>query len=207
MDFNSPLFDRIRIRPTCEEARPSDEPTCERPGCRAPGLYRAPKGRGQEGRYWRFCIDHVRQYNASYNYFDGMTDDAVAAFQKDAVVGHRPTWTMGVNTSGKPKDGPAAPQRDWDYSDPLGVLRETGATAKRRTVPEEPLKPRYSAPVRKALDTLGLEEGVDAAAIKTQYKTLVKRFHPDANGGDRSFEDRLRDIIKAHDVLKTAGLC
>jgi curved DNA-binding protein CbpA len=54
---------------------------------------------------------------------------------------------------------------------------------------------------------LGLEEGADGPAIKAQYKALVKRFHPDANGGDRSFEERLRDIIKAHDTLKAAGLC
>ena len=61
--------------------------------------------------------------------------------------------------------------------------------------------------MRRALDVLGLDETADAAAIKAQYKTLVKRFHPDAHGGDRSFEERLRDIIKAHDTLKTAGLC
>ncbi len=61
--------------------------------------------------------------------------------------------------------------------------------------------------MRKALDVLGLDESADSAAIKAQYKVLVKRFHPDANGGDRSFEDRLRDIIKAHDTLRGAGLC
>ena len=56
--------------------------------------------------------------------------------------------------------------------------------------------------MRRALDILGLDETVDAAAIKAQYKALVKRFHPDANGGDRSFEERLRDIIKAHDTAQ-----
>ena len=59
----------------------------------------------------------------------------------------------------------------------------------------------------KALDVLGLDENADTAAIKAQYKVLVKRFHPDANGGDRSFEERLRDIIRAHDTLRAAGLC
>ena len=61
--------------------------------------------------------------------------------------------------------------------------------------------------MRQALDVLGLDETADAAAIKAQYKALVKRFHPDANGGDRGFEERLRDIIKAHDMLKAAGMC
>ena len=59
----------------------------------------------------------------------------------------------------------------------------------------------------KALEILGLDETADAATIKAQYKALVKRFHPDAHGGDRSFEEPLRDIIKAHDTLKAAGLC
>ncbi|MEH3145974.1 MAG: DnaJ domain-containing protein [Methylobacterium frigidaeris] len=203
MDLNSPLFDRIRIKPTCDDAKPAAGPGCERPGCGQPGLYRAPKGRKQEGQYWRFCMDHVREYNASYNYFAGMNDAAVQAFQKDAMIGHRPTWAMGV---GRGEAKPEAATRDWDYVDPLGVLRAAGVGPQGRQK-AEPQGPRFSAPVRKALDVLGLDENADAAAIKAQYKVLVKRFHPDANGGDRSFEDRLRDIIRAHDTLRAAGMC
>ena len=207
MDFNSRLFDRIRIKPAADEPRESapQEPVCERVGCDLAGAFRAPKGRGKEGQYWRFCLDHVREYNASYNYFTGMTDDAVAAFQKDAVIGHRPTWAMGVKAASAQAREQARAQ-DWEYLDPLGILRGEGAGPTRRPAPE-PARPRRSGPVRRALDTLGLDESADAAAIKAQYKGLVKRFHPDAHGGDRSFEERLRDIIKAHDTLKAAGLC
>lgn len=237
MDLNSPLFDRIRIKPTCDDpksgakagartggktAASASEPGCEAAGCTHPGLYRAPKGRRQEGQYWRFCIDHVRAYNAAYNYFDGMNDAAVEAYQKDAMIGHRPTWSMGVNAAaGSGKDGAKAgakggaqhdkpeAERDWAYADPLGILRANGlgAGARGRTAQAEPQRPRHSAAVRKAFDVMGLDETADTAAIKAQYKTLVKRFHPDANGGDRSFEERLRDIIRAHDVLRAAGLC
>jgi hypothetical protein len=206
MDLNSPLFDRIRIKP-CDEPREAEQQACEHPGCSGTGQYRAPKGRGQEGQYWRFCLDHVRAYNASYNYFAGMTDAAVAAYQKDAVVGHRPTWTMGVNASGKAQAETGEAARDWEYLDPLGVLKGENFRQGRRQAPVEPKRPRHSGPVRRALDVLGLDETVDGPAIKAQYKALVKRFHPDANGGDRSFEERLRDIIKAHDTLKAAGLC
>jgi hypothetical protein len=195
MDLNSRLFDSIRIKPSCDEPKATAEAVCENPGCAQPGLY------------WRFCIDHVRAYNATYNYFDGMNDAAVQAYQKDAIIGHRPTWAMGVNRSGqaKPENEPA---RDWAYVDPLGILRGEGVgDARRRARQPEPQKPRHSATVRRALDVMGLEEGADTAAIKAQYKVLVKRFHPDANGGDRSFEERLRDIIRAHDVLRAAGLC
>jgi DnaJ domain len=207
MDLNSPLFDRIRIKSSCDEPREADGPACEHPGCGVRGPYRAPKGRGQEGRYFQFCLNHVRAYNASYNYFAGMTDDAVAAYQKDAVVGHRPTWTMGVNASGKAQAETGEAARDWEYLDPLGVLKGENFRQGRRQAPVEPKRPRHSGPVRRALDVLGLDETVDGPAIKAQYKALVKRFHPDANGGDRSFEERLRDIIKAHDTLKSAGLC
>ncbi|WP_232630900.1 J domain-containing protein [Methylobacterium sp. Leaf118] len=227
MDLNSPLFDRIRIKPTCDDpkgatskgsrakasANTATGPACEAPGCTQPGLYRAPKGRRHEGEYYRFCIDHVRAYNAAYNYFDGMNDAAVEAYQKDAIIGHRPTWSMGVNpasgTTAKGGKGetPEA-ERDWAYADPLGILRANWVGgASRRPAAPEPQRPRHSAAVRKALDVMGLDETADTAAIKAQYKTLVKRFHPDANGGDRSFEERLRDIIRAHDVLRAAGMC
>lgn len=205
MNLNSPFFDRIRIKPGEETPRRAQEARCDHPGCGESGLYRAPKGRAHDGQYWHFCLAHVREYNQSYNYFSGMTDDAVAAYQKDAVIGHRPTWSMGVNAAGRRAGAEASPLRDWDYADPFGVLHAAGTGHQRRAA--EPQKPKRPAPVQRALDTLGLDENADAAAIRAQYKVLVKRFHPDAHGGDRSFEDRLVDIIRAHDTLRGAGLC
>src|SRR4051794_30447781 len=195
MDLNSPFFDRIRIRPSCDEPRAAAEPSCDKIGCGQAGTHRAPKGRGREGQFWRFCLDHVREYNASYNYFAGMSDDAVAAYQKDAVIGHRPTWAMGVNGAGREGAPDATAARDWEYADPLGVLRAARFEQARRAKPE-PKQPRHRGPVQRAFETLALDETADPAAIKAQYKALVKRFHPDAHGGDRSFEERLRDIIK-----------
>jgi hypothetical protein len=204
MDLNSRLFDRIRIKPTCDEPRARAEPGCDRPGCNGSGEHRAPKGRGNEGQYWRFCLAHVREYNQSYNYFAGMSDEALMEYQKDAAVGHRPTWNMSVNGGRRRRDGGPAPG-EFDYLDPLGVLRSAGYERARRA--PEPPKPTRPALVLKALETLDLDEHADGPAIKAQYKVLVKRFHPDAHGGDRSFEERLRDIIRAHDTLKAAGLC
>jgi hypothetical protein len=207
MDLNSPLFDRIRIKPSCDEPQAEPEAqACEKVGCGLAGAYRAPKGRGREGQYWRFCLGHVREYNASYNYFAGMSDDAVAAYQKDAVIGHRPTWAMGVNGAAAREESKGEPGRDWAYADPLGILRGAGLGGRSRR-PPEPERPKRPGVVMRALEALGLDETADAAAIKAQYKTLVKRFHPDAHGGDRSFEERLREIIRAHDTLKAAGLC
>ena len=128
----------------------------------------------------------------------------MAAYQKDAAIGHRPTWDMGINGGRRRKDGGPAPG-EFDYLDPLGILRSARPHhARRAAEPERPRRPRL---VMNALETLDLDEHADAPTIKGRFKALVKRFHPDANGGDRSFEERLRDIIKAHDTLKSAGLC
>ena len=105
IDLDSPLFDRIRVRPKAEQVHAPAGPPCQHAGCVERGEFRAPKGREQEGKFWLFCIDHVREYNSSYNYFDGMNDAQVAEFQKDAVTGHRPTWKMGVNSWGQEAEG------------------------------------------------------------------------------------------------------
>ena len=96
MKFNSPLFDSIRVKPDEGPPPANAGPACEWPGCKDRATHRAPKGRDRENEYWRFCLKHVREYNQSYNFFAGMSDDAVLAYQKDALTGHRPTWKMGT---------------------------------------------------------------------------------------------------------------
>src|SRR5215211_5884227 len=95
MKLNSPIFDRIRVKPGQDRRAAPERSACEWPGCACAATHRAPKGRLREGEYWRFCLEHVRDYNHSYNYFAGMSDEAVAKFQKDAITGHRPTWKLG----------------------------------------------------------------------------------------------------------------
>lgn len=205
----SSLFDRIRIKPAAEEARREEAgPACEHPGCERLATHRAPKGRGKEGQFHNFCIEHVRAYNASYNYFAGMPDTAVADYQKDAMTGHRPTWTVSANAAGRSRGGARARKRngseEWSYEDPLGIFARVSGQAAR----PEPAAARrvLSERTRAALETMGLDDTADAAAIKARYKALVKRFHPDANGGDRSFEARLQEIIRAYDALKASGM-
>lgn len=197
MDLNSPLFQRIRVKREPQRA-PVHTP-CDHPGCVAGGEFRAPKGRLREGQYFSFCLEHVREYNASYNYFRGMSDDDVAKYQREAVVGHRPTWNMGVNRAGKGhREEGVEPE---GFVDPMGMFRDRA-----RGPAQEPRRPRYGLAAMKALTTLGLDETADAETIKARYKELVKRLHPDANGGDRSSEDRLREIIQAYKFLKSAKL-
>jgi hypothetical protein len=199
MNLNSPLFDRIRVKREPRQETPAATIRCEHPGCQAVGAYRAPKGRLREGQYFCFCLEHVRDYNSSYNYFNGMKDGDVASYMKDAAVGHRPTWSMGVKRGmgGFREDGP----KPGDFSDPLGLYRQ-----RFHSRAQEAREPRYSAVTMRAFAALGLDETAGADAIKAQYKTLVKLHHPDANGGDRSCEEKLREIIHAYKTLRAARL-
>jgi len=196
MKLNSPLFDRIRVKPDKDRRAKNDGPVCEWAGCKEKASHRAPKGRGREKEQWRFCLQHVREYNQTYNFFAGMSDAAVMAYQKDALTGHRPTWKMGT---GKGKMRPDFSK----FGDPFSLFGEGFRTEQKAQAEAGP--PVRNAE-RKALEALGLEPGVTKAQVKTRFKQLVKRHHPDANGGDKRSEDKLREIIQAYNYLKQAGL-
>jgi curved DNA-binding protein CbpA len=193
MDLNSTLFDRIRIKPSVDDGTPADPP-CDHPACGLRGPYRAPMGRNNEGRYFHFCLAHVQEYNKSYNYFSGMTDSAIAAFQKDSLTGHRPTQPMNVNAKVDP--------RAQNVADAAEILERI----RRARAKPQPQKRTIGNAARKALDRLGLEETASAEEIRQRFTMLVKRLHPDANGGDRSTEDRMREVIEAYKYLKQAEL-
>src|SRR5262249_20670148 len=200
MKFDSPLFDRIRVKPGQDRRGHAGSPPRERAGCDHKATHRAPKGRLREREYWRFCLDHVREYNNSYNYFAGMSTDEIARYQKAAVTGHRPTWKMGVGKRG----GSGNQASDYDTAhDPFGMFREVGGNWRPNFERVEPPQRSVRNAERKALSVLGLEGDVTAADIKAKFKLLVKRHHPDANGGDRACEDKLREIIQAYNYLKS----
>jgi len=212
MKLDSKYFDSIRVaskRERAEPARQERHPRCQWKGCKDAGNHRAPQGRGKDGQYYVFCLEHVRQYNATYNYFDGMNDTEVQDFQKDAMTGHRPTWKVGVNAAapGTPsaKDSAANGSAGHGFRamDPHGFFarraraaREQPAEARRQLKPLE----------RKSLVALDLSIEATRQEIKSRFKELVKIYHPDANGGDARSGDKLREIIQAYNYLKQAGL-
>lgn len=211
MKLDSPWFDRIRISRR-DARREPQAPRCDHPGCREPAPHRAPKGRDRENEYWRFCLDHARAYNQSYNFFSGMSDEDLRAFEQDAKVGHRPTWSMGRNgpasaeTRSRSARGARAGRRGWAgefaFEDAFGVFGED-ASGRADPSPRRELKKVE----RRSLEAMNLGAGARGDEIKARYKELVKRLHPDANGGDRSTEDKLREIIQAYNHLRSAGFC
>lgn len=208
MKLDSKYFDQIRVKPVGDRVAREDAPLCQWKGCAEAGVHRAPKGRGREGQYYVFCMDHVRQYNASYNYFEGMSNVEVENFRKDAVTGHRPTWKLGENAWAAGREALATARRyaRFAYGSPLdshGLFGgDTADGPGSRSEPQRPLRPLE----RKALAAMNLSEGATRDDIKSRFKELVKRHHPDANGGDRGAEEKLREIIQAYNYLKQAGL-
>ena len=167
---------------------------CEQPGCPNPGEFRAPKDRAHLNQYRWFCLEHVREYNRAWDYYKGMGPAEIERELRSDSGWQRPTWPLG-------RLGGFNPFESEYVRDPLGVLRDTPLHAARR----EKAAPRRDEPppeLRAALDVLGLAWPLDAATLRARYKDLAKRFHPDANGGDRQAEERLKDINRAYSLLR-----
>ncbi|WP_417519307.1 J domain-containing protein [Minwuia sp.] len=177
---------------TSEERNRPIERFCDRAECTEEGAYRAPKSRDGADGYHLFCLEHVREYNKSWNYFAGMSDVDVQDFQRSAPWAHRPTWRIG--------DNKASRFEDMRMSDPFGFADSEEAVIERARRTER----RFTADQRRAFDVLQIEPTDDLREIKLRYKQLAKRFHPDANGGDRGFEDRLKRINEAYGVLSAS---
>ncbi len=207
MKLNSKLFDSIRIKPRFGTRRERDIVLCEWEGCTRPGLYKAPKGWRAAGEYHHFCLEHVRLYNQDFDFFAGATADKIEKMsRRAAATGERPTWeTLSAKKPGaKPHGGQPRDYTRRPVSDPLNLFarlaRRKGAAS---DLSEK--RPRLAEPDRRALETLGLDGVPPTIEIKKAYKALVKIHHPDANGGSKASEDRLRAIILAYTHLKQKG--
>jgi hypothetical protein len=166
---------------------------CAVPGCCAPGEYKAPlqpanfDGPGA----WRFlCLDHVREHNAKYNFFDGMSTEEITEAQSPLAGWDRPSRKFAANGA----DPPPA----WsDFADPLEAI--SGRFGRIR----EGQKPtRFNKAERQALSVLGLGDDIDRHKLRQTYSTLVRRYHPDKNGGDRTHEARLTAVVEAYQLLR-----
>ena len=205
LKLQSKLFDSIRIRPRREEKREEHATPCEWEGCDKAGEYRAPKPKGAEGQF-HFCLEHVRQYNSSFNFFAGMSkeqlDEALHAPPRSEA---RPSFGTGQASMRSSRTAKAAGAQLGDkYGDPFGVFaryrhRQAQTPAAERVKPLNELD-------RRALETLDIHGHAKSDEIKAAYKKLVKIHHPDVNGGDTSSEERLRAIIAAYTHLKKTGL-
>lgn len=174
---------------------------CNAPGCDQPGEFRAPGVRASgfdgPGDYRWFCLDHIRAFNAGYDFFAGMTPDEILAAQSPLAG-----WDTHSRAF-RPDAGIDAAPRWADFADPLEAIaarakarrqdhRNAQEAAQRGIGPEE----------RAAYEVLGLAFDADRRALRSRYSELVRRYHPDRNGGDRSHEGRLQQVVDAYNRLK-----
>lgn len=179
---------------------------CEAPGCPEAGEFRAPGARrpGFDGPGdWRwFCLEHVRQFNAGYDWFEGMTADEILAAQSP-VAG----WAMETKAFRADAGVDGVPR--WaDFADPLEAIGARAETISRRTRARHhgsASGDRFNAREHEALGTMGLGPQTDRAALRRRYAELVRRYHPDRNGGDRRHEGRLGQVVEAYQLLRRAN--
>lgn len=180
----------------------TDERTCEAPGCRASGEFRAPGFRpsGFDGPgEWRwFCLEHVREFNAGYDWFEGMSAEEILVAQSPAA-GWR-TESPGFG----PRAGVDGMPRWADFDDPLDAISARANGIKSRTQREAAMQMsgRFSKDEADALETMGLGSDTDRRRLRRRYSELVRRYHPDRNGGDRRYEARLGKVVDAYQLLR-----
>jgi DnaJ-domain-containing protein 1 len=163
---------------------------CDMPSCDLFGEYRAPKSRDSLREYHWFCLEHVREYNAAWDFYKGMSPAQIEHHMRADTGWQRPTWPLG-------RLGGGGTDEDL-FHDPLDILG--AARGRPKTGPSPAGAP---ADLRQPLDALGLPWPVSLEEVKTRYKELAKRHHPDANGGDRKAEERLKTINLAYAALRS----
>lgn len=157
---------------------------CDVPGCPEAGTYRAPKARSQLNDYYWFCLDHVRIYNRSWDYFHDLSEEEIERIRRRDTVWERPTWPFGGNY--------------FRAEEKLRNAYHHAAGEKDEADRPNPLQSQEE----KAFAVFDLEPSASFTEVKTRYKKLVKKHHPDANGGDRRAEERLKVINQAYQTLK-----
>ncbi len=162
--------------------------TCDHPDCAEAGLHRAPVGRDRPGAYFWFCLEHVRAYNRSWDWFAGMSEAEIEAQRRRDQTWGRPTWSFAGSAG------------DRQFDDPFDLFAEERAETRHR---REQRRRHARTEEEKALAELDLTAPVTLAEIKIRYKFLAKQLHPDANGGDAATEDRLKAVNRAYTTLKT----
>jgi len=172
------------------DRNPSDQ-RCHWEGCVERGEYRAPKDRTLKD-YYIFCLEHVRIYNAQWNFHEGLGEDEIEQEFKNAATWERPTWKIGQQ--------PLSRQSWQNIFDPLELLQDvndvkSAAECSRSAQTDGELNARQ---------VFGLQGHITGGSLKARYKELVKIHHPDANGGAEEAEDKMKSINAAYQTLRAS---
>ncbi|SFS03109.1 J domain-containing protein [Sphingomonas jatrophae] len=194
------MAEQGKRRETRFHGRIEREETCAHPGCTEPGEFRAPGERrgGFDGPgEWRWlCLDHVRAFNGGYNFFSGMSTEEIEAAQRPYAGWERETRAFAAGAGSTPR---------WaDFTDPLDAIQASLRGRMADAAPRADGRPLSDAD-RRSLKVLKLGPDADRRELRERYAELVRRYHPDRNGGDRSHEKALGEVIAAYQHLRKAA--
>jgi hypothetical protein len=167
-----------------------DLPRCAWADCKNHGEFKAPKSRQSLREYHYFCLEHVREYNRRWNYYEGMNPKDIERDMRKDYTWDRPSWNFGTFKK--------APGAGGGFKDDFGFFNEDGSF---KGEPEDDYS-QYDHEERKAFAVLDLKPGATLSELKTRYKILVKKHHPDTNNGDKDAEERFKIISQAYTLLK-----
>ncbi len=164
------------------EKATSHQRICDKVGCDKTGEFRAPQSTSQLNAYYWFCMDHVREYNKSWDYYKGMSPEEIEESRISDMTWNRPSWPVGA----------------WrTLLDNVKYLDDFNSFLKAKAPPLSIPKP-----IQKALNVLELNMPLTNETLKKQYKKLAKQYHPDLNPNDQEAEERLKKINESYQVLK-----
>jgi len=181
---------------------------CDWPGCSEAGEFRAPGERASgfdgPGQYRWYCLDHVRAFNAGYDFFQGMSTDEILDAQSPLSG-----WATETRAF-RPTAGVDGAPRWGDFTDPLEAIsararRHVEARMRARNPRQRQDGIVLDPDQRNAIETLGLSIDADRKDLRRRYSELVRLYHPDRNGGDRSMEEQLQRVVAAYQLLRKAA--
>ena len=185
----------LRVDTPEEESR---ENICDFPGCHLDGLYKAPKGPRQLRDYYYFCLEHVREYNRSWNFNEGLNEEELEQMIRRSTTWERPSWPFGA------READISSLFNNEIRDVFGLFEGNDIRYQKKQENKERqfLYSHLDSHQLNALSIMGLELPIELEELKSKYKDLVKLNHPDRNGGDKEAEERLKLINEAYTTLK-----
>lgn len=177
--------------------RSSHERLCQHLGCQNPGEYRAPKSHLDPRDCRWLCLEHVREHNKNWNFNAGIQEKDIEWMIRQSALWERPTWPLGSRLCMNSRYGHH--RFNADFVSQNGSDRSDASFNHAKHLSKTlPLTPEQ----RRALDMMNLDMPLSAKDLKLRYRSLVKQYHPDQNQGNKTFEDRLKNITHAYAVLK-----
>ncbi len=166
---------------------------CDHPNCECEGEYRAPKDRSLKDYYW-FCLKHVTEYNKSWNYYAGMSDEEIARETKLDETWHSPSWKFGINIDKLAKEG--------QLDDPFDIYNTYMKRGAQKTQQGNmAFQPALTVKELEAIQILEIKFPYTESQLKTKYKMLVKKYHPDLNNGSKQSEEMFKKVVESYKIL------